>query len=478
MKKYKYIILTFCTILLFVGCNNWLDVQPRTQKKKELMFDSEQGFREVLVGAYMRLKSPSLYGGDLSWGAIENLAQHWETNTGVSQSMSNYKFKEAEEDIAAIYFGLYATISDVNSILEVIDEKQALLPNDSYELIKGEALAMRAYCHFNVLQLFGPIPGSEDGKRILSYVKTVTTDVHQSYSFKDFTNLLIADLDEAERLMKDRDLICKYSMYDLNHLSISGLGNTTDDDFWFYRQHRMNYFSVIGQKARVYHWTGNKEKAAEYAMQIIDAKDSKGELMYSLGGASSLSKKDNILSCEHILNVHVFNLGEIVESNFSPAGRYSIECWKIDELFPTGTSDIRKKLWGLSDNSSSTRYISKKYDQQITLYEPACVVPMMRISEMYLIAMECGTIENAQKLYTKYCLVKDILAEQIVDKQQLQSILLTEYNREFYAEGKLFYTYKRLGIPCSKILWKPFTDEKSTNEIYILPLPKREIILN
>ncbi len=35
------------------------------------------------------------------------------------------------------------------------------LTSDMHDLIKGEALAMRAFCHLDILRLFGPIPGEQ-----------------------------------------------------------------------------------------------------------------------------------------------------------------------------------------------------------------------------------------------------------------------------------------------------------------------------
>ena len=43
-----------------------------------------------------------------------------------------------------------------------------------------------------------------------------------------------------------------------------------DDDYFTYRQNRMNYWAVMAVKARFYLWIQNKEKAAEYAKKVID----------------------------------------------------------------------------------------------------------------------------------------------------------------------------------------------------------------
>ncbi len=52
----------------------------------------------------------------------------------------------------------YKIVADVNSILQKIDQQKALFTGDNYRLIKGEALALRAFAHFDVLRMFGPMP--------------------------------------------------------------------------------------------------------------------------------------------------------------------------------------------------------------------------------------------------------------------------------------------------------------------------------
>ena len=51
----------------------------------------------------------------------------------------------------------------------------------------------------------------------------------------------------------------------------------------------------------------------------------------------------------------------------------------------------------------------------------------------------------------------------------LKDFIVDEYRREFYAEGQMFYTYKRLNT--AQMLWD---NEPMTEDGYILPLPRTE----
>ena len=71
------VFFTVAGSFILSSCNDWLDVSPSEQKKKSEMFSKAEGFRNVLTGAYIRMKSNNLYGQEMVCGTVENLAQHW-----------------------------------------------------------------------------------------------------------------------------------------------------------------------------------------------------------------------------------------------------------------------------------------------------------------------------------------------------------------------------------------------------------------
>lgn len=147
MKNRFYILL--CLLYMgMVSCNSWLDVQPKTELDEEEMFSKQQGFQETLTGVYMNMKSTGSYGGNLMYGTIEYLAQHWDCSNGSYQekiSRFNYTDASVQGQFETIYTQLYKTIMSANTVLEKIDEKRSVFETGMYEIIKGEALALRAY---------------------------------------------------------------------------------------------------------------------------------------------------------------------------------------------------------------------------------------------------------------------------------------------------------------------------------------------
>ena len=174
--KIRFYILTCLLFGGLVSCNDWLDVKPETEMTLEEMYADQQGFQDALTGAYLELKNSSAYGTELMYGTIEYLAQHWDyTAESIQEKISqfNYIDDNVQNRFTLIYTQLYKIILSVNAILEQIDAKQDVFEPGMYEIIKGECLAMRAYCHFDLLRLFGPMPTWTTGSKILRYVTKV-----------------------------------------------------------------------------------------------------------------------------------------------------------------------------------------------------------------------------------------------------------------------------------------------------------------
>ncbi|HAM85698.1 MAG TPA: hypothetical protein DCP35_17470, partial [Butyricimonas sp.] len=375
-------MLLLCCI---TACNDWLEVAPQAEKEEAEMFEKEVGFRNVLIGAYIRMKSNNLYGEDLTYGSIEMLAQHWTNTDDLGKYLKAYNYEQSvvETKINSFYGNLYKVIADVNGLLNNIDARKEMFEGNNFEIIKGEALAIRAFCHFDVLRLFGPIPTNLPEGTILPYVTTVSIVPNRLVSYNDFTTKLLADLDEAERCLEGNDPILTASIKELSTLEVA-----QDDNFLCDRQMRMNYYAVCALKARVQLWLGNKNEALKYAQKVIDAKDPNGNVMFRLGSATDCANGDLIFSSEHIFNLNVYNLSDF---KISAANTFYTNSTALKYFWASETTDIRRgKMWKeVYDNYWWTYYYyMTKYTQATNM--PVWAknsIPLFRLAEMYLIAM-------------------------------------------------------------------------------------------
>lgn len=463
MKRILYSTLILLG-LLSASCSNWLDVAPETEKDKDEFFSKESGFKNALTGAYIRMKNSNLYGKEMVCGAVEKLAQHW--NVSEQDPFLNYDYRHAnmESTMSSLYNNLYRVVTDVNGILEMIDDKQEVFKQGHYEIVKAEALGIRAFCHFDVLRLFGPMPSDRPSDRILPYVTTVSNKPNVKVTYDRFIELLMKDLDEAEQLLKDNDPICGNSIQNLNQLPAGS------DRYWGYRQMRVNYYAVCAMKARIHLWNGQKEEALKYAKMVIDAKDPGGKPMYSLGNSRDCSNFDKVMSAEHILNLNVHTLS----TTLGTGKAFEKDQTELQSrLYKDAATDIRLKyMWNFEKSNGVKHNYFTKYVQNKQMPELSKnALPLIRLYEMYLIAMECSSLPEAGELYKTMCVARDIEPVEFDSEEKLRETLVMEYNKEFYGEGQAFYAYKRMAV--KDIL---YTSEKGSVKTYVIPLPKQENI--
>lgn len=498
-KKIFTIILMLCTLLFTAGCKKWLDVKPQGQATQEELFKTEKGFKDALTGAYIRMKDGNIYGGSLMWGTIEYMAYNWDAPS--SQVIS--KLKAGDYNDASVrdgfdntYQNLFKVVADVNSILDKIEGKKTVFSASNFEIIKGESLALRAFCHFDALRLYGPMPANPGTEAVLPYVKSVTKEIHLPLPYQEFTRSLLADLDEAEALLQNTDPIRRFTIAQLNPGQNDEAPFT--DNYLMYRQVRMNYYAVLALKSRVYLWlaaadNSNKLNAAKYAKMVIDALSPNGTTTFRLGVESDRANGDFTMSPEHIMALSVYDLESIANNTFGQTGaimKYDFNpSYYLNVLFPPveSTADIRyKEMWAYKapiGTALSTDLMYKKFIQKASALpaDQVLQVPLLRLSEMYLILTECAETKNeAEAPYAFYCEKKGIpftgfnTSDWLTDRRNK---IIREYVRELYGEGQSFFTFKRLGVTTLPSGWTA-SYYNGTPAKYVVPMPLREINYN
>ena len=155
----KYTILKYGMLagaLLFGGCSNWLDVDPKSQVKQEALFESEAGFQDALTGIYTMMARTGMYGGHETMGFLDMVAQTYTEVIYTYEDVLKYNYEETNSKacIDGFWEGNYSAIANCNQILAHVDERKGVFSSGVYEAVKAEALALRAFLHFDLLRGF------------------------------------------------------------------------------------------------------------------------------------------------------------------------------------------------------------------------------------------------------------------------------------------------------------------------------------
>lgn len=502
--KMKYISYLVSVWLLgtTVSCDDWLDVEQDTEKKVENMFDNYSGFQGALAGCYSDLSKTNLYGTRLTMSNIEALAGLWYANVNEMSgsivenyhlTQHDYSHAAVTEIIKSIYGDLYNTILEANCVLKGCKENGQNIPYPaSCAVIEGEAYALRAFCHLDVLRLFGQMPHNPVKKVSLPYSETTSLDeVPAYYTYEQFVEKLESDFDHALSLLKENDPVyADYSYYDL-----SGSVENLKDEFMLDRRYRMNYWAVKALQARMYMYIGETEKAYDAAMEVIRAKLSDGRDVVTLSSQFDYGTTGNsfssvseclfalVMSNLYDISVPLLAGGETEKGSnhftiVDLKNNLVLENNWFKDLFSgvNQATDIRyKRMWASTTTSQKRTYPSiRKYYvyKQSNSSSGRGFIPIVRLSEMYLIAIETAkTLAEATELYTTYMLSKGVAVHDAFESvSDLRKTLEKEFRIEFFAEGQMFYYYKRNNVAS---LWSKPNLPMSETE-YILPLPNTE----
>ena len=469
----KFIYIGLCSLaLLTTSCEKWLTIQPEDEIEKSKLYETEDGFWQALNGVYYSLDQvykPGIGGGEWYYAmdCWEDLIGLWtvsSTSTSAKWNDHLYKNGSVQTEMQYIFLNLYNVIAQCNTILQYIDNDDVnFLPQRAYNLIKGEALAVRAFCHFDLIRLWGPMPTNVDPDyTYLPYVKTVSKSSNTYSTYANYMEQLVADMNEAEQLLKAYDPLMTYSCEQMN---TTALLDDYDRIEYNYRQNHMNYYGVCGLHARVALWMNEPETAVAYADSVIMAQNADGTPKFRLGTESDISDNTetntNTLHSEILFSYYkeYYNwqqdLGSVKDN------KLYIEYSKMTSLFEE--SDFRFKSL-IKQDQDANRYC---YSLKFICYDDLWI-PLVRLSEMYFIVMECGPLNRANELYQEFCTSRGCTFTTL-DESNRQSIVLDEYYKEFISEWQIFFANKRMAI--EDLRW---LNDKMREEQYVLPVPDRE----
>ena len=298
--RIKNIIKTLtvtCFVAVFASsCSDWLAVDMEDEIMEDKLYETNEGFVAALNGVYAKMNET--YSSTLSMTVLDVMAQYYNVAQNSRHSLydyANYSFNESnvEKTSGDIWTGLYALIANLNLLLEHCDEPGAALKANYYPLVKGEALALRAMLHFDLLRIYGPIYSSAtENNQTIPYEETTSKEIQPLLSSKVVMEKVIRDLEQAEDLLKDDKIRTEGVMNAESE-------NPNENADLRYRQYRLNYYAVQALLARAYLWIGNKGKAYEIAFNLI--KENKEKEIFPWTPKSDVQladKPDRIFSTE------------------------------------------------------------------------------------------------------------------------------------------------------------------------------------
>ena len=463
-KIYSIIFLSALIIVVPSSCDDYLDITPEGQVKRDDLLSSSEGFEDALYGVYAQMRQTTLYGQYLSFYLLEIMSQTLDCygSTSVTALSSyDYDYSTIEDAFEDVWTDMYNNISNANSILT---SDLATSPTEyPYTIYRGEAIGMRAFMHFDLMRIFCEqytLNPSADGIPYQTDFSLVTPDFE---SLEENYAHVIADLREAESLLADEELYADTS------------------DFMSDRQIHFNLYAAQATLARVYLTKGDLDSAFYYADKVISSSPyklkEKTEVLNDLAGV--LSAK------ETIFGIYYADWYDIVDALLiKTTSYYSLDPRDdILDMYEENVNglDYRSNAYftTISSGGSEKVRLSKLADvyemNDIVSYRPDTLIlgiNLIRLPEMYYICAEALLDTDYDKAVDYYNEVINHRGLEDIEETLTLDIICEERYKEYVGEGQAFFNMKRLNQSITSC------DGSSTyaasNDIYVVPIPESE----
>lgn len=480
MKKIFYKILSLVVLVNMSCASDYLDTKPTDAVSETSVFTTTKNAMTALNGIHRTMferydsqgqpaESGVMIMRDMMGEDLVNTA----VGNGWFISIASWQrhIIETASDVRFVWRFYYKVMGNANMIIANIDGAEG--PQEEKDEIKGQALAYRAWAHFNLVQMFAEryAPNTTNTQLGVPIVLDPITEGGPRNTVEEVYTQIHADLDQAISLLtEDRNA--------KSHLNIN---------------------VARGIKARVYLTQGKYAEAAPLAAQARDGFDLMNETQL-FEGFNNVNNPEWIWGSAQIdiQTTYFASFFAYMSLNFSSTNIRGNPKAIFQPLYDEmSATDVRRGLWdptGQAFEMPSSAFTKVPYMNTKFLAQSSGSsvgdVPYMRAAEMILLQAEAlarsgNNAGAAQALfelasardpeYTLSTNTGDALIEEIMIQRRL----------ELWGEGFRFYDLKRLNLPLnrnggnhvSSVLSGKFTEPAGTNN-WQWRIPQDEINAN
>lgn len=451
---YKTTIYTclFTGLALFMGgCKKFLEPDNKLKISNEVVFSNDGNAAAAINGLYATMANNTNFNGVITiqagWASDE--LSYFVAHLYYDQFQKNQLLPN-HPDLKGIWDDYYNVIYQCNSIIENATASAGITHAYKTQII-GEAKFFRAFCHFYLVNYFGPVP-----------LITATSKEVTAYAPRNTVEEIYAQI----------------------KTDLTDAGNSLPGDYSVSsgKRIRANKWAALALLARVYlyqkNWAGAETTAAEV---IANNTVFSLQTNANINNVFKKNQSESILEFERTTGANNINTYEgRTFLSYSVAG-YPMLAGLLNSF---DGSDARKTNWITTISGVSTPYKYKK-----TIYDPAEEnYLLLRLAEQYLIRAEAraqqNNISGAQAdinmIRNRAGLANDIT---MIDKATAMAAVENERRHELFCEwGHRWFDLKRwpsLTSPATKtraddVLGALKTTWKSTSILFPIPQTARD----
>jgi len=411
MKNIIYIILIVIGSL-FTSCKDYLDVVPDNVATIDHAFSSRHNAQKFLFSIYSAIPVPSdtysnfaLNGGDEIWYPSSEVNR---TGVRIAQGHQNVSNPSGDKMSGSSKGNLYVAITNCNIFIDNIDGVKEM---DEYQKVqwKAEAIFIKAYLHFYLARMYGPIVISDE----VVPVSESSDKVHAQRSTVEETFTYIVGL--LDKAIEDLPLTLQYEAEDLGRVTKPVAAAIKAEVLMTYASPLFNGNSI---------YSGFKNKDGEN-MFPVSYDNTKWEI------AATAAKEAIDLSTQ--AGFRLFQKEDY--KNRYPQSDFTIlKCALRSRVTEEWNTEV---IWGHTADTWRLEYESMpRLYPYVTNPVASRHAPTLRIAEMYYSKNGVPIDEDVQYDYANRYRLKTSVAEDQFKVELGEETAVLNYNREtrFYAD--------------------------------------------
>lgn len=451
----KHIFILILSVFI-MGCNKKLDLQPPDTIDAEKAYRNISDLNEGVLGAYAAITSTTMR--SVSLVSDECMLPN-DNATGQFVGTYRWQYDPSSTTITSAWGELYKVIDRLNRVLAAADRiKVSTADEDLRDQYKGELLALRAYCHLELLRNFAD--KYEATAKGVAYMTESRIGSPSRDNYGDVITKINNDLTDAREL----------------------LPSSFDD------KTRITLNTVIAIQARTSLYAKDWANAATYAQEVIDAEPLASQSAFpdiwtpEKNNEEVLWRLARTSSDEDYLGDTYFDTRGFIlyVPSFALLNTYDKD------------NDVRFTAYiRTSPDAGGTNapYIVSKYEGNTDETQNLADMILFRTGEMYLILAEALAENNAEQAGAdalnelRAARITGYTAETFADKDTLIRAVYTERFKELAFEGHRFFDLRRRNLPVNRLPQDAInalgaTLLQSTDTRYTFPIPDAEIMAN
>ena len=200
MRHNKSYMPLLAVVLCTVSCSDFLDTKPRGTLYPDTYYTTEANLEAALTGIYSNLGNSNLYGNNFVSQLGNDADESYYFRSTYTYGPVIYNHTSSSANIANLWQILYNGIGRANMLLyrmpDAVDVDKAVK-----DRIRGEALFLRAYFYFLLVENFGAVPLELEPALTPENLDREQSDIATIY------DRIVKDMTEAESLVQSIDEI-------------------------------------------------------------------------------------------------------------------------------------------------------------------------------------------------------------------------------------------------------------------------------